>query len=254
MKILRYKKYKNNEYIIITSKGEYKLYDDIIVKYELLLKKEISEKEFANILTENNFLNAYYTALKLISTKMRTEKEIFEILQKNEFKKEEIEYTIKRLKNEKYLNNRIYIETYIHDHLCLKIEGVNKIHKDLINLGFNDLEILPVLSNIDKEIFKDKISKYIDKKLKTNKKSINEFKRKTLNELINKGFEKDDINNYLNNLNIEENEKELEKLILKLYNKYIKKYDLYTTKLKMKNYLFQKGYNDINIDIYLENI
>ena len=155
---------------------------------------------------------------------------------------------------QKYLNNRIYIETYIHDHLCLKIEGVNKIHKDLINLGFNDLEILPVLSNIDKEIFKDKISKYIDKKLKTNKKSINEFKRKTLNELINKGFEKDDINNYLNNLNIEENEKELEKLILKLYNKYIKKYDLYTTKLKMKNYLFQKGYNDINIDIYLENI
>ena len=254
MKILRYKKYKNNEYIIITSKGEYKLYDDIIVKYELLLKKEISEKEFANILTDNNFLNAYYTALKLISTKMRTEKEIFEILQKNEFKKEEIEYTIKRLKNEKYLNNRIYIETYIHDHLCLKTEGANKIHKDLINLGFNDLEILPVLSNIDKEIFKDKISKYIDKKLKTNKKSINEFKRKTLNELINKGFEKDDINNYLNNLNIEENEKELEKLILKLYNKYIKKYDLYTTKLKMKNYLFQKGYNDINIDIYLENI
>jgi len=254
MKILKYKKDKQNIYKVTTNKGEYKLYDDIIVKYELLLKKEISEKEFANILTDNNFLNAYYTALKLISTKMRTEKEIFEILQKNEFKKEEIEYTIKRLKNEKYLNNRIYIETYIHDHLCLKTEGANKIHKDLINLGFNDLEILPILSNIDKEIFKDKISKYIDKKLKTNKKSINEFKRKILNELINKGFEKDDINNYLNNLNIEENEKELEKLIFKLYNKYIKKYDLYTTKLKMKNYLFQKGYNDINIDIYLENI
>ena len=41
MKILKYKKGKKNEYKIMTDEGEYILYDDIIIKYELLLKKEI---------------------------------------------------------------------------------------------------------------------------------------------------------------------------------------------------------------------
>ena len=40
MKILKYKKGKRNEYQIITDKGEYVLFDDMIIKYELLLKKE----------------------------------------------------------------------------------------------------------------------------------------------------------------------------------------------------------------------
>ena len=44
MKILKYKKIKGNEYKIITDKEEYKLYDDIIIKHELLLKKEINKK------------------------------------------------------------------------------------------------------------------------------------------------------------------------------------------------------------------
>ena len=43
MKILKYKKGKRNEYQIITDKGEYVLFDDMIIKYELLLKKELKE-------------------------------------------------------------------------------------------------------------------------------------------------------------------------------------------------------------------
>ncbi len=50
MKILKYKKGKGNEYKIYTDKGEYRLYDDIIIKHELLLKKEINDKEFNSIL------------------------------------------------------------------------------------------------------------------------------------------------------------------------------------------------------------
>ena len=45
MKILKYKKGKRNEYQILTDEKEYTLYDDIIIKHELLLKKEITKKE-----------------------------------------------------------------------------------------------------------------------------------------------------------------------------------------------------------------
>ena len=251
MKIVKYKKLKGNEYKLITDKEEYTLYDDIIIKYELLLKKEIDNKEFALIIKENNKLKSYYVSLKLINTKLRTEKELINLLKKKDFNMDDINYTIDRLNKEGYLNHKIYIEAYIHDMLNLYLVGEQKIFNDLIALGFKENEIWPFLNNIDKSIYLDKINKYIYKKIKGNKKSAIEFKRKTLNELINKGFNKEDILNILNDINIEDNPDEIKKIVNKLYNKYINKYDLYTTKYKIKNYLYQKGYNNIDIDNYI---
>ena len=254
MKILKYKKDKQNIYKVATNKGEYKLYDDIIIKNELLLKKEISDKKWQEIIKENNELKAYYDALKSISIKMRTECEIENILKKKGYNEEEINVTIKKLKEGKYINHEVYIEAYIHDRLALYIEGEKKIEKDLLKLGMTKKEISSHLDKIDKSIYQDKIKKYIEKKLKTNKKSKNEFKRKTMGELINKGFNQEDIISYLDNCEIEENTEEIKKIISKLYQKYIKKYDNNTTMLKIKNNLYQKGYTSIDIEKYLDKI
>lgn len=252
MKILKYRKGKGNEYKIITDKDEYKLYDDIIIKYELLLKKDIDDKDFTKILEENKLFSAYYDALKLINTKLRTEKEIKVLLKKKEYNYKEIDYAIKRLDKEGYLNHKVYIEAFIHDMLNLYLIGEDKILKDLVNLGFEEKEIRLYLDKIDKDIYKDKIDKYINKKLKANKKSEIEFKRKFLGELINKGFSKNDIMIFLENTNVVEDEEVTRRLIIKLYNKYIKKYDYNTVKLKIRNYLYQKGYKDIDIDKYIK--
>lgn len=252
MKILKYKKGKRNEYKIITDKEEYTIFDDVIIKYELLLKKELKEQEWNKILKENQLLKAYYESLKAINIRLRTAKELRNILKKKNYQNNEIEYALQRLEKEGYLNHKIYIEAYIHDAINLKIEGENKILEDLEKLGFTYEEIKKELDKIDKNLYHEKIEKYINKKLKGNKKSANEFKRKTLGELINKGFKKEDIERYLDKIEIEDNEEEIKKMIIKLYNKYIKKYDLYTTKLKIKNYLYTKGYQNIEIDNYID--
>ncbi len=254
MKILKYKKTKNNEYKITTDKDEFTLYDDIIIKYELLLKKEISTEEFKDILLENNKLKVYYAALKIINTKLKSEKELKETLKKKDYNSNEINYAIDRLNKEGYLNHEIYIEAYIHDMLNLYLVGEQKISNDLLNLGFKENEIRPYLNKIDPNIYKEKINKYINKKLKANKKSELEFKRKTLNELINKGFSKSDILSILDNISIAINDAEIEKIVTKLYYKYTKKYDLNTTKLKIKGYLYQKGYSNIDIDNIIDEL
>ncbi len=253
MKILKYKKLRGNLYKIITDKAEYKLFDDIIIKYGLLLKKDITEDELNKILGENNYFLAYDIGLRAISVKLRTEKELTSILKKKGFNGKEINYAIDRLNKGGYLNHKVYIEAYIHDMLNLYIVGEDKIYHDLIDLGFKDKEITPFLEKINKDIYIDKINKYINKKLKGNKNSAKEFKRKTLNELINKGFKKGDILSCLDNIEIQDNEEIINRLVNKLYKKYIIKYDSYTTKLKIKNYLYQKGYNNIDIDKYLDN-
>ncbi len=131
MKILKYQKTKNNEYKITTDKEDYKLYDDIIIKYELLLKKEISEKEFTEILNENNMLKSYYTALKLVSIKLRSEVELKALLKKKGYNLKEINYAINKLVNEGYLNHEVYINAYIHDMLNLYLVGERKILNDM---------------------------------------------------------------------------------------------------------------------------
>ncbi len=136
--------------------------------------------------------------------------------------------------------------------LILYLVGERKILNDLIKLGFNTNEILPLLDKVDKNIYLEKIKKYINKKAKVNKKSVNEFKKRTLIELINKGFNKENIIDIINDLELDENIIEIEKIINKLYKKYINKYDLNTTKLKIKTYLYQKGYSNIDIDSYLD--
>lgn len=251
MKILKYKKGKRNEYKIITDKGEYTIFDDVIIKYELLLKKEIKEQEWNRILKENQLLQAYYEGLKAINTRLRTIKELRNILKKKNYQNNEIEYALQRLETEGYLNHKIYIEAYIHDAINLKTEGEDKIREDLEKSGFTYDEIKSELDKVDKDLYDEKIEKYINKKLKGNKKSAIEFKRKIVGELINKGFRKEDIERYLNKIEINDNEEEIKKIITKLYNKYIKKYDLYTTKLKIKNYLYTKGYQNIEIDNYI---
>ena len=97
MKILKYKKGRKNEYKILTDEKEYILYDDIIIKHELLLKKEINPQEWDLILKENNLLKAYYEGLKAINTKLRTEKELKAILTKKDYQTKEIAYALDRL-------------------------------------------------------------------------------------------------------------------------------------------------------------
>ncbi len=251
MEIIKYKKANTNEYIITTSKGDYKLYDDIIIKANLLLKKEISNKELEKIIEENKQLEAYYIALKALNRRLKCEKELRDLLKKKEYSKDSIDYAIKRLEKDGYLKHDVYISSYIHDMLSLNVVGESKILNDLINLGFPKEEINPYLEKIDQDIYNTKIANYITKKLKANKKSIKEFKQKTYQELILKGFNKEDILTYLDTIKVKDDEEQIEKLIAKLKIKYLKKYDLNTTKNKIKVYLYQKGYENIDIDKYI---
>ena len=108
MKIINYKKKKTNIYEITLSNSEkISLYDDVILKYDLLLKKELNDKLKMKIYEENSYLESYYKALKYLNIKLRTEKDIRKKL--SEYNNKIIDYTIDRLYKEGYINNNSYI-------------------------------------------------------------------------------------------------------------------------------------------------
>lgn len=249
MEIKKYKKLKNNVYELELSNNlKVKLYDDVIVKYNLLLKKNITDKELKEIINFNDELESYYLALKYITKKLRCEKEVIEYLKKNNYNSVVIEKTINRLKKYNYLNREVYIKSFINDRYNFSYDGPNKIKRKLNELGFNDDEIIPY---IDKD-YQDKIEKIIDKKVNNNHKlSNNMLKQNISNYLINLGYSKDMFIDYLNKININ-NKEYLIKDFDKLINKYKNKYNDKELRYVLKNKLFIKGYSTEEIEEVLD--
>ena len=241
MKIISYKKIKQNKYEVTLSNNEsVLLYDDIILKYELLTKKEIDNQKLKEIILDNSKYDVYYAMLKDISKKFRTEKEL-----RTKFKdydNEVVDYAIKRLKNEKYLNNELYIRAYINDAINLKLIGPNKIINNLLNLGFEKSEIEEYLEVIDNEIWLDKINKLIKKEINSNHTySGNVLKMRIQNKISNLGFELNMITKLLNDYDFSLSEEEYLREKEKAIKKYSKKYSGYLLEQKVNNYLYQKG-------------
>lgn len=242
MKIKSYKKKKNNLYEIALSNNEkISLYDDVILKYELLLTKEIDEKLLKEICNYNEKIEGYNIALKYLNTKLRTKKEIRKKL--NNYSNGTIDFVIDKLKSDGYLNDSLYIKSYINDEINLKLSGPNKILNDLKKLGFKDEDILNYLNTIDKDIWLNKINKYALKKINSNHNlSGIILKQKLFTDLYNKGFNKEDINLIIDNIEFIDNPLIKEKEYNKLKTKLSKKYSGEELEYYIKMNMYKKGF------------
>jgi regulatory protein len=256
MEIQSFKKLKDNKYkIIFKNNSDLILYDDIILKYNLLLTKKIDESKLKIIIAENNSLECYYKALKYLSNKNRSKLEIIKYLNRFNYSQENINETIEKLEKNNYINEDIYLESFINDQINLTNNGPKKIYNKLINLGFKEEQIKNYLDKIDNKVWLDKLEKIIKQKVFSNKKDgENKIKERILYNLINEGFQREDIINILNNIEIPTNEEALIKYANKLYIKLSSKYANNELYYVLKNKLALKGFKYNEIDKAIEQI
>ena len=250
MEIKTFKKEKGNKYKIIFTTGEdIVLYDDVIVKFNLLANKKFDTNKLEEIIKYNTSLDAYYLSLKYISKKMRTKLEIKKYLEKKEIDYKTIDETIDKLVKNKALDEEVYIKAYCNDQINFNNIGPNKIVSKLKDLGISKEDSYLYLSTIDSEIWKEKISKLIDKKIKSNRNySSIMLKNKILNSLVNDGFDKKMVLDILNTKNICSDQKILIKEYNKQKNKLSKKYDKEALEYQIKIKLISKGYSASEIE------
>ena len=240
MKIIKYKKMSNNRYKVFLEDGSnIILYEDIIIKYELLITKKI--EDISQIQKDNNNYAVYDMALKYINIKMRCEKEIRTYLLKKNIDENLIDITIKKLKDKGLLNERLYVKSYISDKIRLNKEGINKIRSELIKLDINKDIIDEEIENADIDEMNNNLEKLIDKKISSNKSYAGDvLKMHLLNEFINKGYDKEEILKILSEKDLSNNDI-YEKEYNKLYKKYSKKYSGNELEYVISNKLYQKG-------------
>ena len=236
MQINKFKKVGKSKYKIIFDNTDITLYEDIILKYDLLLKKEIDVDLLDQIIEENKYYEAYHTSLSYIEIKMRNKKEIIKHLTNKGFSQNEIDYTLDKLENLNLLNETSYIKAFINDKITLTNEGPYKIRNQLLELEFNEADIDNYLNTFSETMWEEKLIKLIDKKKSLMKsKSYYMFINKMKNDLYNAGYDKDLIDKHLSSINYESNslDKEFEKANRKFKS----------DKTKITNSLLRKGYS-----------
>lgn len=243
MRIERYTKLKNGQYkLSFDNNTNALLHEDLILKHNLLIHKEISKEGLENLLIENTSYIAYDLALNYLKVKMRSKKEIKDYLLKKGVNEELINDSIEILSKQGYLNDDIYCKAFINDRLNLSNDGPYKIKENLIKLGITEDIINKNIEIFDKELEISRINKLITKQVKSNhNKSEQALKRKVIENLVILGYSKETVIKEVNSIKIDDRDI-VKKEYDKIYKKLSKKYSGRELEYKIKQKLYQKGF------------
>ena len=248
MKIEKFKKDKHGKYtLILEDNSELSLYEDIIIKNELLIKKEVDVSLIDKLIDDNNSYEAYDKALSLIEKKLRSERELRNILDDMGFTKKIVDGSLDRLIKEGYINDNLYAKSFVNDKVLLTSWGPYKISKALSDLVDEDI-IMSAINNIDDSVWKERVEKLVKKKAATIKgKSIYMVKNKVNQYMFDLGYDSDMISEEVDKLDISE-EDALKKEMSKAYDKLSKKYSGNELNRQIKNHLYKKGFKVSNME------
>ena len=220
MQIIKYTKKGSNKYEL-TLKDNTKLlvYTDLILEYNLLIRKNLDTNTLKEIKSANLKLECYYKTLKYLKN-IKCTSDIKNYLK--DYPSNIVDYTVQRLTKEGYLNDNNYIKSYINTKINLSNDGYYKIYYYLKNKDLDETIIKNYLNDIEDNIWLDKINKIVNTKLKSNiKYSNNLLISKIKTYLKTLGYQDYLINIALDNINLDtsKEDEKLEKDYLKLFNK-----------------------------------
>ena len=192
MKIIKYEKKKNGKYkILLEDNNSIDTYEDVILKNNILYKKEIREDDYDNIINDNKYEEAYIRCVKYIGIRLRSRFEIEKYLEKYKYEDDVISTTIDKLLIEKLLDDKRFAIAFAKDKFKFSTSGPYKIKQELINQKIDSSFIEEAINNISDKELNNKIDKLILKNLKTNKPKDLILKNKIFVKLLNLGYPKE---------------------------------------------------------------
>lgn len=250
MKILKYKKMANNRYRVTLDEGKILvLYEEAILKFDLLLLKEIDENTMILIDQYNQECDVYYVALNRLKNRLQSVYDLKVFLTKKEYPDDLINKAIEKLLKQGYLNDRIFARSYIHDQMITTNKGPYRLEKELLEKRV-DLDIIKEeMNSFVEEEQLSKIDKIVRRNIKNNHtRGGVVLKQKIFQDLKSLGYDISLITQILNSYSFENNQEIAKKEYEKLYRRYSRKYQGVELKKKIREKLYQKGlkYDDTN--------
>ena len=218
------------------------LYEEVILRYELLLKKKIESKDIVEIEDYNIEWDVYYTALKTLKSRFRSSYELRKLLLDKAYPVKLVEKAIKKLEGQKYLDDRSFTKGYINNQIITSSKGPNRIIKDLSTKGIDKSIIYDEIGIFDESIQKEKINKIIRISIKSNRtRGGMVLRNKIINDLVNNGYSYEVIQKVIDEYEFDNDLGVAKREYDKLYKRLSRKYSGKELEYKIKEKLYQKG-------------
>ena len=217
-------------------------------EFKLYPKKEVSDKEYKEILRKEKSQADYSYAVKLVSTRVYTSKQIDDKLLKRKVSKKNREEIIKKLTDSHLLDDSVYIKTY-KEYYDNKLYGSLRIKEELKRKGIT-IEDIAKIKFDDKDEEKKAIELIHVLDVKYAKYPYLKRKEKVSEGLYRYGYPYELIESvisYLPKTNAKGEKENLKVEYKKAKEKYSKKYKGYELKVAIIKYLVNKGYRYTDI-------
>lgn len=232
---------------MLESGEELSLYEDVILNFDLLLKKSIDDKERDKILKMNQEYDVYYVALQSLKNRFRSVKDLKELLIKKQYPEEYVNMAIDKLLKQGYLDDCSFAKAYINQQMITTSKGPHKIERELLDKGVSSDIIYRELAVFTKEEQMAKIEKIATRLIKSNRsRGGMVLRKKIIYDLQNLGYDGSIINEGLANVEFSDTKDIQKREYEKLYRKLSKKYSGRELEFKIREKLYQKG-------LYYEN-
>ncbi|MCI6108426.1 MAG: RecX family transcriptional regulator [bacterium] len=243
MKILKYKKKRNGQYEIQLDSGkDLCLYEEVILNFSLLLKKNIDEEELDEILLSNQEYDVYYVALKSLKNRFKSVKELRISLLKKEYPVESVESAIHKLLSQGYLDDRSFAKAYINTQMITTSKGPKKIEKELLEKGVSRDIIVDELAIFTKDEQIIKIEKIANRLVRSNRSRGGiVLRKKIIQDLHNMGYSGSIVEDVLSSIDFGDTKDIAKNETEKLYQRLSRKYSGKELEFKIKEKLYQKG-------------
>ena len=163
----RNRKYKDKLSVFIDGKFAFNISEDDYLSLNLYEKSEIDEKTIDYIKNTINFQEAKQKAVRYLSLRIRTEKEVRDKLKSEGYDRVCISRVVDELKAIGYINNQLYAQKYVYDRSKLKPMSKKMMKLELMSKGIPEETAEEVLadwkaedSDVARSLVKRKFGKY----------------------------------------------------------------------------------------------
>ena len=164
------------------------------------------------------------------------------IYKKKGYSEADINNCLTYLLKNKYLDDKIYSQSYVIDKINFSLDGPLKIIKYFEKMQIAKEDYSDALKLFNDDILNEKITKVINKAVRLNKGSKTMLKQKVVNNLINLGYDYDLINSRIDMIDSVNDEDNFIKKKEQITKKLSSKYSGYELERKVKEKLYRLGY------------
>lgn len=257
MKITTLEK-KKRLYLLVLDDDE-RLYvtEDTIVRFMLSKGKDLDEETLAEVKEFAQFSYGKNLALYYLSFKLRTCREIRDYLIKHEIEEERIEAVIDHLCQDKWLDDRRYVQQTFEQNAHAGDKGFLALKQKLQQKGITTQLISEVACDYDFSEVADRVARKLYRQHE-GKHSQKGLEMKIAQVMVTRGFSYEEARRAIAQLEIESDEEaELDLLYHeadKYHRKYSRRYEGYELKQRLVQALARKGFTFDKINQVLREI